>query len=69
MIYLDNAATTRVSKSVCDAALWTMYDDYGNPSSLHKAGMNAAKRVQEAREQIGKCIGAKSVRIIQLSSV
>ena len=64
MIYLDNAATTKVSKDAWDAARIAIRDSYGNPSSLHKAGTDAAKIVQKAREQIAKCIGAKPDEII-----
>lgn len=64
MIYLDNAATTKVSKDAWDAARIAIRDSYGNPSSLHKAGTDAAKIVQKSREQIAKCIGAKPDEII-----
>lgn len=64
MIYLDNAATTKVSKDAWDATRIAIRDSYGNPSSLHKAGTDAAKIVQKAREQIAKCIGAKPDEII-----
>lgn len=58
MIYLDNAATTKVSKEILDAVLHTAYDNYGNPSSLHAAGTNARKAVDKARKQIADFIGA-----------
>ena len=58
MIYLDNAATTKVSKEILDAVLHTAYDNYGNPSSLHAAGTNARKAVEKARKQIADFIGA-----------
>lgn len=64
MIYLDNAATTKVSKDAFKAACWAIYDNYGNPSSLHKAGTNAAKMVEKAREQIAKSIGATPDEIV-----
>lgn len=64
MIYLDNAATTKVSKDAWDAARIAIRDSYGNPSSLHKAGTDAAKIIQKAREQIATCIGAKPDEII-----
>lgn len=64
MIYLDNAATTKISKTAFEAACWTIHDCYGNPSSLHKAGTNAAQMVNNARQQIAKCIGATSDEII-----
>lgn len=58
MIYLDNAATTKVSKEILDAVLHIAYDNYGNPSSLHAAGTNARKAVEKARKQIADFIGA-----------
>lgn len=58
MIYLDNAATTKISKPAFEAAAWAIHDSYGNPSSIHTAGRNAAQMVQKAREQIAKSIGA-----------
>ena len=64
MIYLDHAATTRMSRDAVEAALKAVYDNYGNPSSLHQAGTNARKMVDKAREQIAKCIGASSDEII-----
>ena len=64
MIYLDHAATTRMSRDAVETALKAIYDNYGNPSSLHQAGINAKKMVDKAREQIAKCIGASSDEII-----
>ena len=64
MIYLDNAATTKVSKTVFEAACWAIYDCYGNPSSLHKAGTDAAQMVAKARKQIARCIGAMDDEIV-----
>ena len=64
MIYLDNAATTRISHEAFEAALWVLHDDYGNPSSLHQAGVNAAKVVEKARSQIASYIGATPDEIV-----
>lgn len=64
MIYLDHAATTRMSRDAVEVALKAVYDNYGNPSSLHQAGTNARKMVDKAREQIAKCIGASPDEII-----
>lgn len=64
MIYLDNAATTKISKDAYEAALFALHENYGNPSSLHKAGTDAAQMVEKAREQIAKCIGAYPDEII-----
>ena len=47
--YLDNSATTQVCKEAADAAYCMMRENYGNPSSLHKAGIRAETAVEEAR--------------------
>ena len=39
--YLDNAATTKPCEEAVAAALAAMTDNYGNPSSLHRVGLNA----------------------------
>lgn len=64
MIYLDNAATTKISRDAFKAACWAIHDNYGNPSSLHNAGTKASQMVEEARSQIAKCIGAASDEIV-----
>lgn len=38
-IYLDNSATTRVSKEAAEKALYMMTECYGNPSSLHSLSL------------------------------
>ncbi len=43
--YLDNSATTRCSRRVQETVLRMMDCDYGNPSSLHKKGMEAAAEI------------------------
>jgi cysteine desulfurase len=57
-IYLDNAATTKMSKTAIDAM--TPYFDiiYGNPSSLHSTGQAAAEALYDARQRIARCINA-----------
>lgn len=47
--YLDNSATTQVCEEAADAAYRMMRENYGNPSSLHKAGIRAETAVEEAR--------------------
>lgn len=49
-VYLDNAATTRPCEPAVSAVFQCMVEDYGNPSSLHKLGLNAEQRVEEARK-------------------
>ena len=62
-LYLDNAATTKMSKTAIEAMLPYMDTVYGNPSSLHSAGQAAAEALQSARERIAACIGASPKEI------
>lgn len=57
-IYVDNAATTKMSASSMEAMTACMKEIYGNPSSLHRAGQKAAEVLQKAREEIAAYIGA-----------
>ena len=63
-IYLDNAATTKVSKEVIKAMQPYYAKDYANPSSKHTAGVKARKAVEKSRKIIANKIGAKSSEII-----
>ena len=62
MIYLDNAATTRPSKAATDAAK-AAFDNFGNPSSLHRLGMEAEKIVKEARDTVSAALGVAAKNI------
>lgn len=53
-VYLDNAATTKLCKEAFDAMQKTLYEDFGNPSSLHLKGVKASEYVKEARQAISK---------------
>ncbi|MCL2068601.1 MAG: cysteine desulfurase NifS [Oscillospiraceae bacterium] len=57
-IYLDNAATTRLSKAALDAMLPYLTDEYGNPSSVYSIGHNAKKAIEDARGKAARAIGA-----------
>ena len=61
--YLDNSATTRVSEAAAQAALQMMTENFGNPSSLHKVGLNAEKTVENARRIVADSLGAESKSI------
>ncbi|MCQ2413335.1 MAG: cysteine desulfurase NifS [Clostridia bacterium] len=63
MIYLDNAATTKLSGKALDAMMPYLSDFYGNPSSLHTAGQKAAEAVQKARETVASCLGCSPKEI------
>ena len=57
-VYADNAATTKMSQTAIHAMLPYMDRIYGNPSSLHSVGQEAAEALQSARETIAQCLGA-----------
>lgn len=52
MIYLDNCSTTKPREEVVKIMYESMMDNFGNPSSLHRLGMKAEKRIREARKYI-----------------
>lgn len=64
VIYLDNAATTKMSKAAIETMLPYMYEFYGNPSSLHSAGQKAGEALADARECIAKQLGCDAREII-----
>ena len=54
--YFDNSATTRVHPEVADTIHKVMLEEYGNPSSMHKKGMEAEMIVRNARETIASTL-------------
>ncbi|EPZ41206.1 cysteine desulfurase family protein [Alicyclobacillus acidoterrestris] len=64
MIYLDNAATTRVSESVRAAMVPFLEGQYGNPSSIHQVGRQARQAVDSARRRIAAWLGCSPRDII-----
>ncbi len=62
-IYLDNAATTKMSKTAVNAMLPYLDSIYGNPSSLHSAGQAAAEALADARKRIANCLGCAADEI------
>ena len=63
-MYLDNAATTRLSRRALAAMLPLMEGEQGNPSSLHSYAREARKALERARGQVARCIGADEGEII-----
>lgn len=59
-IYVDNAATTRMSDTAVQAMLPYMQQVYGNPSSLHTAGQKANEALAAARERIALRLGCEA---------
>ena len=54
MRYFDNAATTQVLPEVAEAAYSYFCDNYGNPSSLHDLGFDAADAIRTARASVAR---------------
>ena len=64
MIYLDNAATTRVSRAVLREMNRAFSELYANPASVHQAGLQARDLMQLARERCATAIGAHPEQIV-----
>lgn len=62
-IYFDHAATTPVDPRVLEKMLPYFTDNFGNPNSQHAFGRRAVTAVDEARDTVAKCIGAKPSEI------
>ena len=58
-IYVDNAATTKMSKAAIEAMLPYMAEEYGNPSSLHSVGQRANEALSDARQRIAKLLNCE----------
>ncbi len=56
-VYADHAATTKLHKGVLEAMIPVLEEDYGNPSSVHRLGQEAAGILSMAREQIAISLG------------
>lgn len=64
VIYVDNNATTRVAPEVLEEMLPYFSEFYGNPSSMHTFGGMVEHKVAEARERVGRLLGASPEEII-----
>ena len=62
-IYVDNAATTKMSQRAIQAMMPYLDGVYGNPSSLHTFGQEAAEALENARRAVAKAIGAEANEI------
>lgn len=59
-VYLDNAATTKPCAEAVEAAAAAMTVNYGNPSSLHRMGLEAQLAVDTARKSVADALGCDS---------
>jgi len=63
-IYLDYAATTPLDSRVLKTMLPYLKNKYGNPSSIHSFGQEAAQAVDKARIQVAKFLNCKPLEIV-----
>lgn len=63
MIYLDNAATTKIYPEALASYVQVSKRFWGNPSSLHQLGENANRVLQKARQQIAELLGVQAEEI------
>ena len=63
LIYLDNAATTKVDEKVLNKMLPYFSINYGNPSSMYFLGRRNKRVIEEARECVAQNIGASNKEI------
>ena len=64
MIYLDNAATTKIHPEVIKTITDTMINIWGNPSSIHSKGLEAKLLLDDSRKTISQHINCKPNEII-----
>ncbi len=64
MIYLDYNATAPLHKNVIKKIQSLKFEDFGNPSSVHKTGRNSKKIVEEVRRNILSILNAKNYDLI-----
>lgn len=62
-VYVDNAATTKVSSNVIKHMVPFLENEYGNPSSIYSIGRSAKIAIEEAREKVAKALGADAGEI------
>lgn len=63
-IHLDHNATTRPAPQVIEAMREVLEQEWGNPSSVHRAGLAARRRVELARESVARLVGAEPREVI-----
>lgn len=66
--YLDNASTTKPCLEAVETVIKCLTIDYGNPSSLHRMGLNAQTYMDNARKNIAKAIGCNTIDSILFTS-
>lgn len=62
--YLDNSSTTKPAKKAVEYITKALEANWGNPSSLHRIGMEAEIALNEARETVARSLNARADEII-----
>lgn len=68
MIYLDNASTTQLNKTILAGMMPFLENQYGNPGSIHQLGFQAKEAISQARQDVAEYLGARPEQIIFTSS-
>lgn len=63
-VYLDNSATTRCYPEVGELVYKVMCRDYGNPSSMHRKGVEAEHYVKESKETLARILKVNGKEIV-----
>lgn len=66
-VYLDNSATTKCYDSVKEVVGKVMCEDYGNPSSMHKKGVDAERYIKQSKETLAKLLKVQEKEIFYTS--
>lgn len=63
MIYLDNSATTKPCTQAVEAVTKALTEHWANPSALYEFGIDAARRLRDARTTVAKALGGEPDRV------
>ena len=64
IVYLDNAATTKMSDKVIEEMTKSFSKNYGNPSSVHSLGQRAKSAVERARHIVAQNLKVETTEIV-----
>ena len=63
-VYLDNSSTTRCYPEVKEVVIQAMTEDFGNPSSMHKKGLEGERLVKRSKELLAGLLKVKEKEIV-----
>ena len=67
-IYVDHAATTKINREVLECMMPYLTNNYGNPSTAYKLGIENKKAIEAARQKVANAIGAENSEEIIFTS-